>query len=84
MAVADGTVGYSTNQLKGFGNLIFIKHENNTISVYAHLKDIHVVKGDKIKKVKRLALLEKQERSKQLNCILRFARKQKVLIHYQC
>ena len=59
MAVADGTVGYSTNQLKGFGNLIFIKHENNTISVYAHLKDIHVVKGDKIKKGQKIGTVGK-------------------------
>ena len=59
MAVADGTVGYSTNQLKGFGNLIFIKHENNIISVYAHLKDIHVVKGDKIKKGQRIGTVGK-------------------------
>jgi murein DD-endopeptidase MepM/ murein hydrolase activator NlpD len=48
LAVADGTVAYSTNKLNGLGNLIFVTHPDGFISVYAHLKKINVVKGDKI------------------------------------
>ncbi len=48
LAVADGTVAYSTNKLSGLGNLIFVTHPNGFISVYAHLKKIHVSKGDAV------------------------------------
>lgn len=46
LAVADGTVAYSTNKLSGLGNLVFVTHPNGFISVYAHLKKINVNKGD--------------------------------------
>ena len=48
MAVADGVIAYVGNELKGYGNLIIIKHQNNWISAYAHLKNFSVKKGQKV------------------------------------
>ncbi len=46
----DGTVIYTGESLKAFGNLILIQHDDNWISAYAHLKSIMVKKGQKVKK----------------------------------
>ena len=33
-----------------FGNIIIVKHPNNWVSSYAHMGDVNVIIGDKIKK----------------------------------
>ncbi|MBT4962560.1 MAG: peptidoglycan DD-metalloendopeptidase family protein [Francisellaceae bacterium] len=43
VAIGDGTVVYSGDALKGYGNLIIIKHKNNYLSAYAH-NHVNVVK----------------------------------------
>jgi murein DD-endopeptidase MepM/ murein hydrolase activator NlpD len=48
-AADDGVVIYSGNQLKAFGNLVLVRHNNNYVSVYAHAKDLRVKQGDQIK-----------------------------------
>lgn len=49
-AISDGEVLYAGNNLdESFGNLVVIQHENGIISSYAHLKDISVRKGARIK-----------------------------------
>ena len=35
-STANGTVVYSGNALKGYGNLVIIKHNDNYLSAYAH------------------------------------------------
>ena len=50
MAAADGTVAYAGNQLRGFGNLVLIRHANGLISAYAHNQSLLVKKGDKVKR----------------------------------
>jgi murein DD-endopeptidase MepM/ murein hydrolase activator NlpD len=50
MAAADGTVAYAGNQLRGFGNLVLIRHANGLITAYAHNQSLLVQKGDKVKR----------------------------------
>ncbi len=49
-AAYDGKVIYSGDELKGYGNLIIIKHEGDYATVYAHNKKNYVKEGDKVKK----------------------------------
>ena len=47
-AVAAGKVVYVGNELRGYGNLIIIKHSNNWLTAYAHNNEIYVAKEQKI------------------------------------
>jgi murein DD-endopeptidase MepM/ murein hydrolase activator NlpD len=47
-AIDSGTVAYAGNEVKGYGNLVLIKHANGWISAYAHLADVGVKKGDAV------------------------------------
>jgi len=49
-AVYDGKVIYSGDELKGYGNLIIIKHDKDYATVYAHNKVNYVKEGDRVKK----------------------------------
>lgn len=44
-AAATGTVAYVGNELRGFGNLVLIKHANGFITAYAHLDQVSVTRG---------------------------------------
>jgi murein DD-endopeptidase MepM/ murein hydrolase activator NlpD len=48
--VKDGVVAYVGNELRGYGNLIIVKHSGNWISAYAHLNKLKVKQGDKVTK----------------------------------
>lgn len=48
MASATGEVVYVGNSLKGYGNLIIIKHDGNFLSAYAHNQKVLVKEGQKI------------------------------------
>jgi murein DD-endopeptidase MepM/ murein hydrolase activator NlpD len=47
-AADDGIVAYAGNELRGYGNLILIKHPNGFISAYAHCDVILVKTGQKV------------------------------------
>lgn len=47
-ASAAGTVSYCGNELKGFGNLVLIRHDNGYITAYAHVGSILVNRGDSV------------------------------------
>lgn len=47
-AAAGGTIVYSGNALKGYGNLIIIKHNENFLSAYAHNDKLMVKEGDHV------------------------------------
>jgi len=49
-ASEDGVVAYAGNELKGFGNLVLIRHADNWVTAYAHLGAIDVKKDQKIKR----------------------------------
>lgn len=53
-ASEDGLVAYVGNELKGYGNLIIIKHSDGWITAYAHLSQTTVKRGEKIKKGKTI------------------------------
>ncbi len=47
-AAAAGTVAYAGNELKGYGNLILIRHDNGYVTAYAHAERIAVARGDRV------------------------------------
>jgi murein DD-endopeptidase MepM/ murein hydrolase activator NlpD len=47
-SIDTGTVAYVGNEVKGYGNLVLVKHENGWISAYAHLDNPMVKVGDKV------------------------------------
>lgn len=49
LAADKGTVAYAGNDLKGYGNLILLKHDNGWFTAYAHADKISVKKGAAIK-----------------------------------
>lgn len=55
IAANDGTVAYSGNGLKGYGNLIIIKHANNFLTAYSHNKVNLVKEGASIKRGQKIA-----------------------------
>ena len=54
-AVSDGKVVYSGNGLRGYGNLVIIKHPNEFITAYAHNKSIFVKEGETVDKGQKIA-----------------------------
>jgi murein DD-endopeptidase MepM/ murein hydrolase activator NlpD len=49
-AAEDGVVAYSGNELKGYGNLILVRHANGFVTAYAHASELLVKRGDKVKR----------------------------------
>ena len=49
-AAENGVVAYAGNELKGYGNLVLIRHDNGFVSAYANNGDIKVKKGDAIRR----------------------------------
>ena len=49
-AAEDGVVAYSGNELKGYGNLVLVRHSNGYVTAYAHTSEIMVKRGDTIKR----------------------------------
>ena len=56
-AINDGKVLYSGNGLKGYGNLIIIKHNNIYLSAYAHNQKNLVNVGDTVKRGQKIATM---------------------------
>lgn len=54
-AADGGTVAYAGNELKGFGNLILIKHSDGWITAYAHNDKLLVKKGQKVIRGEKIA-----------------------------
>ncbi len=50
IAADSGTVIYSDNKLRNYGNVIIIKHPGNFITVYAHNKANYVKENEQVKK----------------------------------
>jgi len=49
-AVENGVVAYAGNELRGFGNLLLVKHSGGWITAYAHNDTLLVKRGDKVGK----------------------------------
>jgi murein DD-endopeptidase MepM/ murein hydrolase activator NlpD len=49
-AAEDGVVAYSGNELKGYGNLVLVRHANGFVTAYAHASEVMVKRGDQVKR----------------------------------
>jgi lipoprotein NlpD len=54
-AAADGKVVYAGNSLRGYGNLVIVKHDNTFLTAYAHNRTLLVKEGDTVKKAQKIA-----------------------------
>jgi lipoprotein NlpD len=58
-AAGAGKVVYQGDGLRGYGNLVIIKHNEDFLSAYAHCDSIVVAEGDMIKKGQKIATIGK-------------------------
>jgi len=49
-AAEDGVVAYAGNELKGYGNLVLIRHDGGWVTAYAHAKELLVKRGDTVRR----------------------------------
>jgi murein DD-endopeptidase MepM/ murein hydrolase activator NlpD len=56
-AIAPGEVIYSGDQITGYGNVIIVRHDEQTTTTYAHNQTLKARKGDKVKAGQLIALL---------------------------
>ncbi|MET0605281.1 MAG: peptidoglycan DD-metalloendopeptidase family protein [Beijerinckiaceae bacterium] len=54
-AADEGTVAYAGSELKGYGNLVLVRHSNGYVSAYAHNGELKVKKGDPVKRGQTIA-----------------------------
>ncbi len=54
-AAEDGVVAYAGNELKGYGNLVLVRHSNGYVTAYAHASELMVKRGDKVKRGQTIA-----------------------------
>ncbi len=55
IAAADGQVVYAGSGLRGYGNLIILKHDNTFLTAYAHNKNLLVKEDQKVRKGQKIA-----------------------------
>ena len=54
-AAENGEVAYAGSELKGYGNMVLIRHEGGYVTAYAHNGELQVRKGDKVKRGQTIA-----------------------------
>ena len=55
-AAEDGVVAYAGNELKGYGNLVLVRHTNGFVTAYAHASELKVKRGETVKRGQIIAL----------------------------
>jgi murein DD-endopeptidase MepM/ murein hydrolase activator NlpD len=55
VAAESGTVAYAGSELKGYGNLVLIRHEGNWVTAYAHNETLLVRRGDRVERGQEIA-----------------------------
>jgi murein DD-endopeptidase MepM/ murein hydrolase activator NlpD len=75
-AAAAGEVVYVGNEVRGYGNLVLIKHEGGYLTAYAHNSTLLVRKGDHVGRGQTIALVGAtgQVREPQLHFEIRYGR----------
>jgi lipoprotein NlpD len=63
LAAAQGTVVYAGNALRGYGNLIILKHNDDYLSAYAHNSKLLVKEKQKVKAGQKIAEIGNSESS---------------------
>lgn len=59
VAAADGEVVYSGNELRGYGNMVILRHDNGLMSAYAHADRVLVSKGETVRQGVTIATVGK-------------------------
>jgi len=54
-AAENGVVAYAGSELKGYGNLVLVRHANNWVSAYANNEQLLVKRGDKVSRGQTIA-----------------------------
>jgi len=54
-AAANGTVAYSGNALRGYGNLIILRHSGNYMTIYAHNRRILVKQDQNVRQGEKIS-----------------------------
>ncbi len=49
-AAESGVVIYAGNELRGFGNLLLLRHEGGIVTAYAHADELLVQRGDQVRR----------------------------------
>ena len=55
LAAQDGVVAYAGNELKGFGNLLLVKHADGWMTAYAHNEALLVKRGQSVRRGQQIA-----------------------------
>jgi murein DD-endopeptidase MepM/ murein hydrolase activator NlpD len=55
VAAENGVVAYAGNELRGFGNLLLIRHADGWVTAYAHNEKLLVKQGEKVKRGQPIA-----------------------------
>ena len=59
LAADKGTVAYAGSDLKGYGNLVLVRHDGGWFTAYAHADKINVKKGDVVALHQKIATVGK-------------------------
>lgn len=54
-AAENGVVAYAGNEIRGFGNLLLIKHSDGYVTAYAHNDRLLVERGQKVRRGQKIA-----------------------------
>jgi murein DD-endopeptidase MepM/ murein hydrolase activator NlpD len=54
-AAEGGTVAYAGEELKGYGKLVLVRHDNGFVSAYAHNGELNVKRGEKVSRGQQIA-----------------------------
>ncbi|KAB7552766.1 peptidoglycan DD-metalloendopeptidase family protein, partial [Verminephrobacter sp. Larva24] len=55
LAAADGRVVYAGSAIRGYGNLIILKHNNTFLTAYAHNRSLQVQEEQTVRKGQKIA-----------------------------
>lgn len=61
LATSAGKVVYSGDSLRGYGNLVILKHENDYLSAYAHNSELFVKEGQYVTRGQKIASMGSSE-----------------------
>jgi septal ring factor EnvC (AmiA/AmiB activator) len=65
LAAADGRVVYAGAGLRGYGNLIILKHNNTYLTAYAHNQSLLVKEDQTVRKGQKIAEMGQRHRPRQ-------------------
>lgn len=55
LAAEDGVVAYAGNEVKTYGNLVLVRHDNGWVTAYANNEKLLVQRGDRVKRGQAVA-----------------------------